>query len=99
VQASNEISYSKVVKAYQDAALSFIVKAYPNPVTEVLTISVNHFNNYADIELQDINGTVLRKKRMTRSLAQINIQDLVPGIYILKFKDEHNTRTIKVNKR
>jgi hypothetical protein len=94
-----ETNYSKVVKAYQDANTTFAVQVYPNPAADVLNIAVNYFDNYADVELQDIKGSVVLKKRMLQPKDQISMKDLPTGMYILKFRDENNTKTIKINKR
>lgn len=99
LNAASEVNYSKVVKAYQDAGIAFKVKAYPNPAADVLTISVNRFHQDATLELQDIKGSVIRRKTMTQSLEQIDMRDLIPGIYILKLKDEAHVETIKINKQ
>ncbi len=99
IHAGTEGGYSKVVKAYQSADGSFSLKAYPNPATAILTISVSQFNQQADLELQHVNGMIVMKKKMEQSLDRLDMSDLPAGIYILRYKDETRTETIKINKR
>lgn len=99
VITATETSYSKVVKAYQDANATLAVQVFPNPAAEVLNISVNQFDSYADIELQDIKGATVVKKKMLQPIDQISMKDLPTGLYILKFKNENNLKTIKIIKR
>lgn len=99
IVSGTETTYSKVVKAYQDAQSAFAVRVYPNPVTDKITVAANTFENYADLELQDIKGITVFKKRMLQSVDQVDMKDLPAGMYILKFRDEHNLKTIKINKR
>lgn len=97
--ADGSLSYSKVVKAYRDAYNTVLVKAYPNPATDVLTVQATHFSGYAELQLQDLKGTVVRRKTMTARKEIIETDDIAPGIYLLKYTDKDHTETVKITKR
>lgn len=98
IALSGDAAYSKVVKAYQDDAAVFSVKAYPNPANALLTVSVNHFTEHARLELRDVNGKAVLQQVMQQSLQTLDISHLPAGIYFLRYKDNDHTKTIKINK-
>ncbi|RYF84644.1 MAG: T9SS type A sorting domain-containing protein [Chitinophagaceae bacterium] len=72
---------------------------HPNPATDVLHISVSQFNDQADVELQDIKGSILLKTKMKQSTQQLDLSGMNPGLYILKYNDGDHSKTVKFIKR
>ncbi|MDF1694788.1 MAG: T9SS type A sorting domain-containing protein [Saprospiraceae bacterium] len=56
------------------------ITVYPNPASEKIMISNLEDVGNSQIELIDARGVVVRKTRAS-SNAEINIQDLIPGVY------------------
>ena len=66
-----------------DEKLSF---AYPNPVTDKLTISYLSDNQF-DISLYSLSGRKLVSKTNVVSGNSIDVSSLLPGVYVLKIAD------------
>jgi len=71
-------------------------KMYPNPVEDVLHLSIQN-NNIEHIALIDINGrTVLEK---SNNLEQINLSNLLSGLYLLHIKTASGSISKKIIKK
>lgn len=93
-----------VVSVEEEQNFSFLeVKAYPNPVSNVLSISGSYIDlDETELSVYSILGEKLNLT-ITRSgsVAAINFTDLAPGIYILVIKNEavsYSTKIIKSGK-
>jgi len=63
---------------------------YPNPAHDTLFLRFNQ-EYMRVIELLDLQGRVLSKKESQQLLTEINIQDIIPGLYIVKTSGQGNT--------
>lgn len=74
-----------------------IIKVYPNPVTNYLTIEQQ--SNGTSIEIISMTGQVLIKKSLTQPSEQIDLSKLEKGVYILKLynQEEKSTKNILIN--
>jgi hypothetical protein len=98
-EASGKGVYSDIVKAFVKSS-GFSVEAYPNPVSDNLTISVTGIQgNHAAVQLTDVTGKVIRNVNMSSSKTTLNIGGLANGIYLIKYTDANHTQTIKINKQ
>ena len=90
-----------VVSVEEEQNSSFVeVKAYPNPVSNMLNISGSLIDlNDTELSVYSILGEKL-DLRTTRngSFASINFSDLTPGIYILVIKNDLISYTAKIIK-
>lgn len=69
-------------------------KLYPNPVSDILTIE--NLTPHSDLELIDSSGKVVKQiKNIQTPKTQINIKNLVPGIYYLKINNQSSQKIIK----
>ncbi|MFL9845726.1 T9SS type A sorting domain-containing protein [Flavobacterium rhizosphaerae] len=57
-------------------------KAYPNPVTDMLTVTSDTF--ISSIEIFDINGKLVYKATAATPNVNIYMQNFTPGTYIIK---------------
>lgn len=78
-------------------------KAYPNPVTNILSIEMTSaaLADYT-IALQTIDGktlTIFEKQLAGVANFEINMADFASGIYLLKVKNEKNVLVKKITKR
>ena len=99
VDAAGTFSYSQVVTATVKGG-AFTVEAYPNPVSEVLTVKVygNAAAN-ATVTVTDVTGKVVRVVSVENNQASIKMGSLAHGTYMVKYSDSEHTQVIKVNKQ
>lgn len=95
VQQPFEIS---VVTGIPEAeGINLSISAYPNPVSDFLIISVENFElSILNIQLFDINGKLLKSKKITADKTEIATTNLTAGTYFLKVTD--NKKVIKLFK-
>lgn len=88
----NALSLNEYGKLYN-------IKAYPNPVKDILNIELPDENDF-DLYLYNITGEVVLKKKAVDKPAQINVSELTPGIYLLSIIDRknHKFKNIKIQK-
>jgi hypothetical protein len=72
----------------QESSMSF----YPNPASNTITITMPE-EGY--ISVHDLNGKQLLSQKFTDSKTLMNVNNLPPGIYFLKFI---NTETVVIRK-
>ena len=72
---------------------------YPNPVTDILNISITNLQNDVTIaSLFDNNGKLLYSSEMKSGTNMINMAKFAKGIYLLKLKSNAETQNIKIIK-
>ena len=77
-----------------DVVLSSEIEIYPNPANDFVTIKTH--NNIGDlITISDISGRTLITEEVTDDDIQINIADLVKGLYIIKVGDKSKKLIIR----
>jgi hypothetical protein len=95
VQQAFEISLITALEEDLDPGIS--VLAYPNPVKNILHLEIEtELINDFSFQLMDLNGKVLRHKKITDKLISISMEQYVPATYYLKVI--HHKRAIKVFK-
>jgi hypothetical protein len=98
-EANGSVSYSEIVKAYVKGG-NFAVQAYPNPVSDELTVSVSGVQgNDAQVQVTDITGKVVKTVKMSGSQVRINMHGLANGIYLIKYADNNHTETLRISKQ
>lgn len=72
------------------------INVYPNPLTNVLTISLESIENHANIEIIDLTGkTVLNQNiELINNHSNINVEHLEKGMYLLKVTSNDNEISI-----
>jgi hypothetical protein len=99
VDASGNYSYSKVVSAIVKVG-SFAVEAFPNPVNDVLTVNIyGKVGANPSVTVTDVTGKVVTVATVTNNQATVNMGGLAHGMYLVKYSDNNQTETIKINKR
>ena len=95
VQHSFEVLEGAAIKEAQCITLQCM--AYPNPVTDALTLKVNNYNiSNLSFQVYNLSGTLLQNKKIEGNETIISTGNLVPSTYFLKVTD--NTKEIKVFK-
>jgi hypothetical protein len=99
IDAAGNTAYSKVVTANVKSG-SFTVEAYPNPVSEILTVKVyGAAASNPVVTISDATGKIVKMVSVKNNEAIINMSSLAQGMYLVKYSDNNHTQTIKVNKQ
>jgi hypothetical protein len=96
VDGSKDVS--KVVSATVKNSASFQLAAYPNPATSELTVNVTAVNGKGTVEIVDVTGRTLISKEVSGATTVVSLSGLVDGMYVIKYHDDVNEGTMKVNK-
>ncbi|HTN45642.1 MAG TPA: GEVED domain-containing protein [Flavipsychrobacter sp.] len=97
--ASGTKTYSATVSATVSTG-GFSVDAFPNPVTNNLTVKVNGVQGSdASVQVTDVTGKTVKTAKMSGNTANINMSGLANGIYLIKYADADHTQTIRVTKQ
>jgi hypothetical protein len=92
-------SYSEVVKAVVKS-VGFGIEAYPNPVSNMLTVKVSGTTGRdASVQVTDVTGKVVRTIQLVGTESSINMSGLANGIYLIKYSDADHNQTIRVTKQ
>lgn len=80
-------------------ATGFTLQAYPNPAKNVLTIAAaGKGKTTARIQLTDVTGKLVNSYEMTGEEMNIDMSGLSAGVYFIRYVDEVNRHTLKINK-
>jgi len=92
-------TYSRIISV--DMGNFQINKVWPNPVADVLNISLDQSVQSAEYEITDVNGRVIKKRQKLPETSAITIPvgNLATGIYLIKIKTKdgvnHSSRFVK----
>lgn len=77
-----------------------MVKAYPNPATELLTLKVDNYEKEEfSYQLYDMNGKLIKNKNIEGRQTKIVMRNLVPSTYYLKVTNgKKANKTFKIIK-
>lgn len=98
VQQPYEISITTGISHANGIALE--CKAYPNPTTDFLTLSVESFEGgQLSYRLYDISGRLLDQNNLTNAETKISMWELTPATYYLVVMDDQSeVRTFQIIK-
>ena len=86
-------AYQAVLKALETTGVSdfetdeFKVTLYPNPVSDVLYISILADSDNIAVELYDLQGRKLNQQVISFGVNTIDVSSLASGYYFIKFSD------------
>ncbi|SEJ29758.1 Por secretion system C-terminal sorting domain-containing protein [Dyadobacter koreensis] len=92
-------TYSRIVSV--DMGNFQINKMWPNPVADLLNISLDQSVESGEYEITDINGRLIRRRQKLpeTSVLTIPVGNLATGIYLIKIKTKdgvnHSSRFVK----
>ncbi len=100
MDAIGKFYYSKTVSATLKGEGAFTVQAFPNPVSDQLTVVVRGTKaDNALVRITDLTGKVIRTISMDKETVTIDMKGLAQGFYLVKYTDGSNAQTIKVSKQ
>ena len=86
-------AYQAVIKALETTGMSdyetneFRFTLFPNPVSDLLYISIQADKDNINIELYDLQGRKLNQQIMSFGVNTIDVSSLAPGYYFIKLSD------------
>lgn len=93
-------SYSKVVTAIMKGDRAFTIDAYPNPVSDLLTVKLyGNAGSNAMVTITDVTGKVVKVVTIGNNTATISMSELAAGMYLVKYTDNIHSQILKVNKK
>src|SRR5690606_24546648 len=93
---SEALAITVEVTLSRDIANAVTLKAYPNPVKDVLNISSNR--EITKIEVLNMLGQVIISNTTNSTETQVNLSGLVSGNYFVKVTANNSTKILKVVK-
>lgn len=100
VDDDGSIAYTKIVKV--NNAISFKIKLYPNPTSDIIYLEVNGNNENATIQLIDGTGKVINVKAVVLTpnfLYPLDLTQLSKGMYHLKIIKKSGNETLRFIKQ
>ncbi|MBS1587263.1 MAG: T9SS type A sorting domain-containing protein [Bacteroidetes bacterium] len=98
--ADRSVSYSNVVTATVTTGNAFTVRAYPNPVNDVLTVTLSGERAAnSNIIVTDMIGRTVATLNCDSDKMTIDMSGLAHGTYIVKYTDDAHSEIVKVNKQ
>lgn len=76
------------------------ISAYPNPAQDKFTIAVEgSITANVFITLTDITGKTIKNITSTSSTTIVDVAELPTGLYLIKYTDGTNNKTVKISKQ
>ena len=94
VQQPYEIS--EVTGLEEAKGINLKYTAYPNPATDLLTLTVENYDSEnLSYQLFDINGKLLESKKLAGNSNTITMANLAPATYFLKIYNDQKVKVLK----
>lgn len=92
-------SFSKIVSIYNAIATTKEIVAYPNPVTNILTLL--NVQNDQSYKIIDLSGKILSSGKITTLPQSIDVSNAKSGVLIVNIMNSEGSRikTIKITKK
>jgi hypothetical protein len=100
VDIDGKFKYSSVVKLSGKNASSIVMKAFPVPARDQLTVQHSRIQSGGYVSLTTADGKTVRQVTSTGIQTQLNLSGLTPGLYIVRVDDGNgNVESMKVLKQ
>lgn len=77
----------------------FQVAVYPNPVKDVITVSISNFEGNTHLDVLNAIGQVVLSQEVTSNQEQLDVESLPPGVYIVQLSNGSKKHSIKFIKQ
>ena len=91
-----KIDISNIFVSTEENTLDVGMKVFPNPASEIVTISLEDQAKYASVSLYDSAGKTMYASTFSSPTIDINISHLAKGMYVVKVKNDTYTATRKL---
>ena len=92
IDVNRTVEYSQVVMVdfnQNEEKIDDVVKMYPIPAKDLLTIELNNSRTITDIAIYNIDGILVDRIQPNNPKASINVTPLASGVYVLQIEDEN----------
>ena len=90
---------SKVVSAIVSDPQTFIIKTFPNPLKDMLTIAIQGMiEGAATISVINAQGSTIQTINGVKNTTEVNMTTLAKGVYFIRYIDKNRSKVIKVFK-
>jgi len=72
-----------------------IYTVYPNPASDMITVSLNGIRGDVSLKIYDVQGRLVKDEFLYNLDTQIDVSDLAKGVYIISVDEEK----MPINKR
>lgn len=80
-----------------DYTNSDVFSAFPNPSADLINITSEEYLIDKTFELYNYNGQIVLNGKLNSVTTQLNISELIPGIYLFVVDNSKRQRIIKIN--
>jgi predicted outer membrane repeat protein len=88
---SGIINFKESSTGIGETGIAGDVQIYPNPAKDVLNIAMKGFRTLEGFgTLMTADGKLVKTFAITRNQTQLNVQDVLPGVYILRIENAEN---------
>jgi hypothetical protein len=98
IEANGKKQYSSVRMVDMGNSNAFTVVAFPNPVSDRLTLQAANKTTAATVQLTDLTGKILSQIQMTGNAVEIDMSHMASGIYLVRYADGSHTELFKIVK-
>jgi hypothetical protein len=99
VDLDGKYSYSPITQVTIDARGQTTISAYPNPVTDYLTISSPAGEQIVSVNIYNATGVSLMKYTgASGNKVILSMKSMPPGVYTIRVNTSHYVKTLKVLK-
>ncbi len=94
------LSFSKTQKNNGTQGDRIIANLYPNPASDIASLTLEHLGTNLHISLSDMNGRILwKREKINEKNVLIPISKLANGVYCITITDEKNIKVLKLIKQ
>jgi uncharacterized surface anchored protein len=72
---------------------------YPTPATQNVQVEIQSKSQILPFKLLDLTGRIVKQGVFTSGSNQLNIEQLIPGVFILEINDNRNSVSRKILKQ
>lgn len=96
-RSSYKIDVSNNILKGEDNSFSSEVKVFPNPATDIVSISLKTSSNNASLFIYDTMGRLVKQQNLeNEKLMNLSVEGFQPGVYYLKISDGKKQVTKKL---
>jgi alpha-tubulin suppressor-like RCC1 family protein len=88
-------SYSTIILLSSTNRGNVLAAIYPNPITDIATLSVGNHLLHTQASLLNLNGKLLQEINIQYNTQTINLSALKSGMYLFKFQDGGSIKLVK----
>lgn len=67
----------------------YTLSIYPNPAKSTLNVNLSSLEGVSDVQLFDVQGRIVMQKRVSAMNAQLNVESLPSGVYMVKVRNNN----------